>query len=211
MAQTTSTTSPASKQWGLKVGINFPKYKFKNNDTKNEQTNFATNFHVTGYLDLPLRGHYLRLQPALSLQGKGSEYINTGTLGNSMEIKENIIVLEIPVNIVGRIPVSKTGTYLFLGAGPYAGVSLLGERKTKNSTSTEETSKKLKFGDEDNIGSDSKRIDFGLNFSAGLQLAKGFNIGTGYGLGLTDLRPIPIPNEGKTMNRVLSFSIGYAF
>ncbi|HCN83952.1 MAG TPA: PorT family protein, partial [Sphingobacteriaceae bacterium] len=44
-----------------------------------------------------------------------------------------------------------------------------------------------------------------------VQLNSGFNIGAGYGLGLTDLRPSGSGGNGKQTNRVLSFSVGMAF
>jgi hypothetical protein len=54
-------------------------------------------------------------------------------------------------------------------------------------------------------------VDFGVNFLGGLQLSNGFNVGAGYGLGLTDLRSTGTGGNGQMTNRVLSFSVGYAF
>jgi hypothetical protein len=147
------------------------------------------------------------IQPGLSLQGKGAEYFDVADI----EIKENIMWLEVPVNLVGKIPLGATGTNLFLGAGPYGAVGLAGEIKTENEKTDQSTTQKIKFGDEDNNNASRKRTDFGVNFLGGIQLSNGFNIGAGYGLGLTDLRPNGTGGNGQVTNRVLSFSLGYAF
>lgn len=209
-AQSTTTSTVGSTKWGLKAGVNLAKYSFGADDTKNESTNQATNFHVTGYLDLPL-GKMFSVQPGLSLQGKGAEYFDAPVFGNDIEIKENIMWLEVPVNFVGKIPLGATGTSLFLGAGPYGAVALAGEIKTENESTDQSTTTKLKFGDEDNNNASRKMVDLGVNFLGGLQLNNGFNIGAGYGLGLTDLRPKGTGGNGQMTNRVLSFSLGYSF
>ena len=204
---TTKTSSVGTTKWGLKAGVNLAKYSYGADDAKNESTDQATNFHVTGYLDLPLGGRMFSIQPGLSLQGKGAEYFDVADI----EIKENIMWLEVPVNLVGKIPLGATGTNLFLGAGPYGAVGLAGEIKTENEKTDQSTTQKIKFGDEDNNNASRKRTDFGVNFLGGIQLSNGFNIGAGYGLGLTDLRPNGTGGNGQVTNRVLSFSLGYAF
>jgi hypothetical protein len=69
---------------------------------------------------------------------------------------------------------------------------------------------KLNIGN--NSGDDLKALDFGVNFLAGYQLNSGLNFGAGYGLGLTNLRPTSTSATNvEQNNRVLSFSIGYAF
>ena len=211
-AQTNTTTSTVGNtKWGLKVGVNLAKYSFGEDDAENPETDHATNFHVTGYLDLPLGGRMFSVQPGLSLQGKGAEYFDDEILGNSVEVKENIMWLEVPVNLVGKIPLGATGAQLFLGAGPYGALGLAGEIKTENKTTDQATTQKIKFGDEDNSGASRKALDFGVNFMGGFQLNNGFNVGAGYGLGLTDLRPSGTGGNGQMTNRVLSFSVGYAF
>ncbi len=211
-AQTTTKTSTVgTTKWGLKAGVNLAKYSYGADDAENSETDHATNFHITGYLDLPLGGKMFSIQPGLSLQGKGAEYFDNTILGNKIEQQENIMWLEVPVNLVGKIPLGATGTNLFLGAGPYGAVGLAGEIKTENETTDQSTTQKIKFGDEDNNDASRKRTDFGVNFLGGIQLSNGFNVGAGYGLGLTDLRPSGTGGNGQMTNRVLSFSVGYAF
>lgn len=202
-AQTTTSTVGTTK-WGLKVGVNLAKYSFGNDDGDNPTTDHATNFHVTGYLDLPV-GSMFSVQPGLSLQGKGAEFSDD----TNFEVKDNTMWLEVPVNLVGKIPLGATGTSLFLGAGPYAAFGLSGERQTTDKILNTETERDFEFGDES--GDDLKALDFGVNFTGGIQLNSGFNIGAGYGLGLTDLRPSGSGGNGQINNRVISFSVGYAF
>jgi hypothetical protein len=188
-------------RYGLKVGVNLPKYVFDNPNSANSETNTTTNFHVTGYLDAPL-GSTFSLQPGLSLQGKGGEFFSSATT----EVKQNTLWVEVPVNLVAHLP-SAAGTHFFLGAGPYAAFAVAGQNKTTSGSTTTET--ELSFGNDS--GDNLKGIDFGFNFLGGIQLS-GFNIGAGYGIGLTDLRPSGNGgNNGEQRNRVWSFSVGFGF
>lgn len=211
-AQTSTTTSTVGNtKWGLKVGVNLAKYSYGADDAENPETDHATNFHVTGYLDLPLGGMF-SVQPGLSLQGKGAEYFDDDILGTRVETKENVMWLEVPVNFVGKIPLGATGTNIFLGAGPYGAYALSGEIKTEvegAGNDDNDSTEKLNFGNDDS--DDRKALDFGINFLGGVQLNNGFNIGAGYGLGLSDLRPSGSGGNGQMTNRVLSFSVGYSF
>ena len=64
------------------------------------------------------------------------------------------------------------------------------------------------FFNNDNL----KSVDFGVNFLAGYQLSSGLNFGAGYGLGLTNLTPTSTSSTNvEQNNRVLSFTLGYAF
>jgi hypothetical protein len=116
---------------------------------------------------------------------------------------------EIPVNLVGRIPLGSTGTNFFIGAGPYAAFAISGEENTIITSSGNENKRDIEFGNE---ASDMLRgIDFGINGMAGFQLVNGINLGVGYGLGLRDLNPGGLGGNNQKNNRVLSFSVGYQF
>jgi len=198
----TSTSTIGGTKWGLKAGVNLAKYSFGNDDGDNPTTDNTTNFHVTGYLDLPVGGVF-SVQPGLSLQGKGGENTIAG-----INYKINTMAIEVPVNLVAKMPIGVTGTSIFLGAGPYASYAISGEQKiTDNSNNTIKSD--LEFGNDD--GDDLRSGDFGINFLGGVQLNNGFNIGAGYGLGLSDLRPNGNGGNGQINNRVLSFSVGFAF
>lgn len=192
--------SASSTHWGLKAGVSIPKYSFGKDNAANDETKTTTNFHVTAYLDAPL-GSMFAIQPGVSLQGKGGKYFDSGTT----EVKQNTMWVEVPVNFVAKFP--GAGTNFFLGAGPYAAAAIAGQNKLTTSGSSSESD--LNFGND--AGDDLKGMDFGLNFIGGVQMNSGFNVGAGYGLGLTDLRPSGSGGNGKQTNRVWSFSVGYAF
>jgi hypothetical protein len=200
IAQTTTSSSVKSR-FGLKGGLSLPKYKYVNNDanTSNE-TETTTNFHVTGYADVPVSDLF-SIQPGISLQGKGAKYFDNGTT----QVEDNILAIEVPVNLLVNLPAGPG--HLFIGGGPYAGFNISGQREVISGTTSES---KLNIGN--NSGDDLKALDFGVNFLAGYQLNSGLNFGAGYGLGLTNLRPTSTSATNvEQNNRVLSFSIGYAF
>lgn len=187
--------------YGLKAGVSLPKYSFGADDADNGETNTTVNFHVTGFLDAPIGGMF-SLQPGISLQGKGGEFFDSG----STEVKQNTMWVEVPVNLVGKTPLSG-GTSLFFGAGPYAALAIGGQNKATTGSSSTESD--LDFGND--AGDDLKGTDFGLNFLGGIEMNSGFSVGAGYGLGLTDLRPNGSGGNGKQTNRVWSFSVGVHF
>jgi hypothetical protein len=200
IAQTTTSSSVKSR-FGLKGGLSLPKYKYVNNDanTSNE-TETTTNFHLTGYADVPV-SNLFSIQPGISLQGKGAKYFDNGTT----QVEDNILAIEVPVNLLVNLPAGPG--HLFIGGGPYAGFNISGQREVISGTTSES---KLDIGN--NSGDDLKALDFGVNFLAGYQLNSGLNFGAGYGLGLTNLRPTSTSATNvEQNNRVLSFSIGYAF
>jgi len=178
--------------YGLRAGVNIPKYSLDN-----ESTESNTGFFVTGYLDAPVSPNF-SIQPGLSLQNKGGKW----TPGSSSEIKESVMSLDIPVNAVAKFPTG-SGNF-FIGAGPYVGFALSGKRKGEIGEGDVKIERDLNFGSDDT--DDLKRTDFGVNFLAGYQLTNGFQINAGYGLGLTNLAPAP---GDKAKNRVWSIGIGF--
>ncbi len=199
-AQTNNTTT--TTRFGLKGGVNLPKYKYVNDaeNTSNE-TESTTNFNLTGYADIPV-GSYFSVQPGLSLQGKGAKYFESG----NNKVEENVLAIEIPVNLLVNLPVGPGKIYL--GGGPYAGFNVSGQRKLTTGSGTAESD--LKIGNDS--GDDIKALDFGLNALVGYQLSSGLNFGAGYGFGLTNLTPTSTSNTNiEKNNRLLSFTVGYAF
>lgn len=179
--------------YGLRAGVNIPKYSIGNGSTQSN-----TGFFVTGYLDAPV-SPYFSIQPGLSLQNKGGKWEPT----SSIETKESVMSLDIPVNLVAKLPTGGSGNF-FVGAGPYVGFGLSGKRKGDVLNGAVQGDRDINFGSNEN--DDLKRTDFGINFLAGYQLTNGFQINAGYGLGLTNLAPAP-GDEAK--NRVWSIGIGF--
>lgn len=197
------TTVPPVK-WGLKAGVSLPRYHYQNNNGDDHETGSTTNFHITGYADVPV-STYFSVQPGISLQGKGGKFWDT----NDLEYKHNTMWIEVPINFVGKVPLGTTGAKLFLGAGPYVAFGIHGETELENTNNGDSMTNDFSFGN----GSDDalKGTDAGVNFLGGFEFSNGINIGAGYGLGLVDLRPNGEGGNGKMTQRVLSFSLGYSF
>lgn len=200
-AQTTSTAT--TTRFGLKGGVNLPKYKYVDDDANTStDTKTTVNFNLTGYADIPV-GSYFSVQPGISLQGKGAKLSDAN---DDNKIEDNVLSIEIPVNLLANLPAGPG--HFYLGGGPYAGFNIAGQRKTTLLGATTETD--LKFGNSDD--DDIKALDFGFNVLAGYQLSSGLNFGAGYGFGLTNLIPTSTSStNGEANNRVWSFTIGYAF
>lgn len=181
--------------FGLKAGVNFPKYNVSGSNNTYE-TSASTNFHVTGYLDAPL-GSAFAIQPGISLQGKGAK-IEVGNLGS---FTQSTMWIEVPVNLVAKVPLG--GSNFFLGAGPYIGFGLSGKNKYESSWGSVEDD--FEFGKNGSL----KSTDFGLNFTTGFQLNSGLLLHAGYGLGLTDLATNN-NSDNKLTNRVFSVGLGFA-
>jgi hypothetical protein len=185
--------------FGLKAGVNFPKYNFSG-DNATFETNTTTNFHITGFLDAPLANNF-SIQPGLSLQGKGAELMSN-SLGT---LKQHTMYVEVPVNFVAKVPTGLSGNF-FIGAGPYVGFGISGENKFDSDWGA--ANEEFEFGKDGTL----KSTDFGLNFIAGFQLPGGFMIHGGYGLGLSDIRGSNndyFPND-KLTNRVWTIGLGFA-
>src|SRR5690606_26891120 len=162
--------------FGIKAGVNFPKYNFSGNDNSIE-TDASTNFHVTAFLDAPIFTDYLYVQPGISLQGKGAKFAEGSFMGEDYRVTQNTMWLEIPVNLVAKAPTGQTG-HLFVGAGPYVGFGLSGKNKVTGGNGDASEVGDFKFGSEN----DQKGTDFGLNFIGGYQFNNGLIIHGGYGL-----------------------------
>lgn len=195
---TVAFAQTSSLGFGLKAGVNFPKYNFSGSNS-NFETNSSTNFHVTGFLDAPL-GRNFSVQPGISLQGKGGELLSS-SVGT---VTQNTMWLEVPVNLVAKVPMGNSN--FFIGAGPYIGFGLSGKNKYDSDwVSAEE---EFEFGSDGTL----KSTDFGVNFIAGFHLGQGFLIHAGYGLGLSDIRASnnEFFPEDRLTNRVFSVGLGFA-
>lgn len=198
MMGTVAFAQTSSLGFGLKAGVNFPKYNFSGSNS-NFETNSSTNFHVTGFLDAPL-GRNFSVQPGISLQGKGGELLSS-SVGT---VTQNTMWLEVPVNFVAKVPMGNSN--FFIGAGPYIGFGLSG--KNKYDTNLGDAEEEFEFGSDGTL----KSTDFGVNFVAGFHLSQGFLIHAGYGLGLSDIRASNnefFPDDRLT-NRVFSVGLGFA-
>lgn len=148
------------------------------------------------------------VQPGVFFSMKGARSTQSASLLGipvKQKLKINLSYFEVPLNLGYRYVAGNAGS-LFVTAGPYLGYALSGTWKTETSASTGTITTKdnIKFGSDKG---EMKRLDVGLNFSAGYQLPVGLYLRVQYGLGLTNLYHT---SNGTYKNNVLAFSLGYA-
>jgi Outer membrane protein beta-barrel domain len=161
------------------------------------------------------------LESGLLLEGRGAKansYFTSVTDDNYVKTKFNPLYLEVPLNLVLRVPLEKT-TNIFFNAGPYAAVGVGGKSKTESKVfgATSSSSNNIKFSNDDPFTSDQddaaydklKRFDFGLNFGGGLDLGK-IILKLNYGFGLTKINSTQSDNgaDDKNKYRTVSISLG---
>lgn len=207
-----------SISYGVKAGLTFPTFALSGSETVDFPDSKANpSFFLGGFVDVVISQQF-SIQPGINVIGKGVKYKETATevesgttYTYSASATINTLYLEIPVNVVGKIPMG-TGN-VFVGAGPYFGYALSGKTKAKFSISgggdsySDSSTEDLEFGSEDG---EYKRIEFGFNFLGGYQLKNGLNINLGYGLGLSNVINNTSGN-GKASNRVLYVGLGLNF
>jgi hypothetical protein len=190
-------------EFGVKGGVNFVKTnipsQYKDDPLVSGKT--LTTFSVAAFMDFKF-GNF-SYQPAVSFTGKGRQVFYKGQEADGIDVteKNNLYYLQVPMNIIYRLPITMGN--LYAGVGPYVAVGLLG--KTKYITSATTETHNIKFG---NNETDIKSTDFGADIIAGLKLKNGLLIGLNYDLGLTNISN----NKGDNIkNRVLGVSAGFVF
>ncbi len=161
----------------------------------------------------------MSIQAGLGLSGKGASFTyGDKSSGTWYELKTNPLYLELPVNIVGKIPLGSNSN-IFFGAGPYGAMGIGGKYKVTGEVLGFNYSKEdgITFSNDDPTNGqngesgDLKRFDFGLNFLAGIEI-KHITLNANYGLGLVNIKPGSKNNDNdKYKNRVFSLSVGYLF
>lgn len=203
---TNKTIAQQELGFGLKAGVNFPKYNFSGDDGPNFETGSLTSFHVTAFLDAPIAEDWFYVQPGISLQGKGAKITDNG----DSRYKQQTMWIEVPVNFVAKFPVADAGSF-FLGAGPYVAFGISGKNKWESGNQTvEQDIADFDFGSNGAL----KSTDFGLNFIGGYEFSNGLMIHGGYGMGLTNLST-NLSNQQqqgrdyKQTNRVWTVGLGF--
>lgn len=191
--------------------------------TKSGQTqdnNLLTTFNV-GILSRFNLSQPIDLESGLLFEGRGSKansYFGSTNDDNYVKTKFNPLYLEVPLNVVVRIPLQKKMN-IFFNAGPYAAMGIAGKSTTDSKIvgATTSSSSNIKFSNDDPFTSQQddaaydkiKRFDFGLNFGGGLDLGKVL-LKVNYGFGLTKINSTQSNNSADDKNkyRTLSISVG---
>ena len=196
-----STTVFSQARFGIKGGINLANQKIKasvGGQSGSELGDGIVSFHVGGVAEIPLSPS-IAFRPELLLSGKGSNL--DGTLnGSSGTVELRPYYIEIPLNLVFTHDFPD-GLHFIAGAGPSIGIGAFGKVKYQS------------LSDDAFQDSGFKRLDFGINLLAGLELNSGLTFGVNFTPGLAniygqdDVQGIDI----TWTNRVCAFSVGYMF
>ena len=193
------------------VGVNLSNASVTTNvlGSNSLDTKMKLGIKAGAVVDIPIVGG-LFVQPGAFFSMKGYKSSSTFTVLNITTESKGTFSLnyvEIPLNLGYRYTIGDAGS-VFVTAGPYLGYAFSGKSKVKNTVNgntVTDTETDVEFGSETN---EMKPLDFGLNFSAGYQLSMGLYVRAQYGLGLSDLSNTSLASH---KNRVLAFSVGYAF
>jgi hypothetical protein len=162
------------------------------------------------------------LESGLLFTGRGSKaetYFTSGnTSDNYVKTKFNPYYIEVPLNLVVRVPVKSTHG-LFFHAGPYAAIGVAGKYTTDQKLLgvSSHSENDIEFSNDDPFTSTQedaayyklKRFDLGLNIGGGFDLGK-LILKVNYGHGFTKINSTESNSSADDKNkyRTLSFSVG---
>jgi hypothetical protein len=212
-------TTANSQKLYVQGGVNLANISTSNSGAT-QKSNLLTTFNA-GIMARSNAAEPIALEAGLLLEGKGSKtdtYITSSTDDNYVKTKFNPLYLQLPVNLVVRLPL-QSNTNIFFNAGPYVAMGIGGKSKTeikimgnvtKSSTDIEfnndDTSKN---GQEDAIYNKLKRFDYGVNVGGGFDL-QSVILKVNYGLGLAKINSTQTDNSENNKNkyRTVSISVG---
>jgi len=188
---------------GINISNTTSKYEF-GGTTYESETESKIGLKAGAVVNIPVvKGFFI--QPGLFYSMKGNK-ITEETNGIDVKVTTSLNYLEVPVNLGYEFDFGNAGG-VFVTAGPYLGYAFSGKRKGEGSFggTTVSVDDDVEFGSGTN---EMKRLDYGVNFSAGYRSPFGVYVRAQYGLGLANLAN---PEGATTKNKVLAFSVGYAF
>jgi hypothetical protein len=154
------------------------------------------------------------VESGLLVKGKGAK-VERGSGNNFYKVTFNPLYLELPVNLVVRLPIS-TSANIFIHGGPYIAAGIAGKSKFEGQLLgiSASNTENIKFTSADPNANDQaysklKRFDYGLNIGAGIDLKKVLlKVNYGYGLAKIDSKQTNNDANGKDKYRTLSISLG---
>ncbi|KAA9041939.1 PorT family protein [Ginsengibacter hankyongi] len=219
IAMLSGTITLAKSQVYVQGGVNLANItQTKSGETQDNNMLTTFNAGILGRFNL---SKPVDLESGLLLQGRGAKantYFSGSTDDNYVKSKFNPLYLEVPLNVIVRLPIQKDMN-VFLNAGPYAAMGFAGKSKTESKIlgATSTSSENIKFSNDNPFTSQQddaaynkiKRFDFGLNFGGGLDLGKVL-LKLNYGFGITKINSTQSNNSADNKNkyRTLSISLG---
>ncbi|HEY5371555.1 MAG TPA: porin family protein [Hanamia sp.] len=202
----------AKSQVYIQGGLNLANISNSNSGSVNKN-NMLTTFNA-GLLARTNSSGALAFESGLLLDGRGAKVEGSSGIAN-YKVTFNPLYLELPVNVVVRLPLTST-TNIFINGGPYVAMGIAGKSKFDGqlgSISGSQT-QNIKFtnadpNDNDQAYSKLKRFDYGLNIGAGVDL-KAVLLKVNYGYGLAKINSTQTNNgeNDKNKYRTISISLG---
>jgi hypothetical protein len=207
---------------GVKGGWNLSSISV-NNDGSVDNDKSLSGFNIGVIADFPLVPRILSFQPGVFYTTKGAK-LESGDKNSTTSVYRKFTTrpsyIEVPLNIVGKIPVG-ADTRLFAGIGPYFAFGVAGKNKVSSSIGgvTTTTESDIKWDDDTpfntgdpNQGYDKlKRFDWGGNLMVGAEI-HGLILSAQYGLGFAKINSGGDDSRNdKNKNRVFSLSAGFLF
>jgi hypothetical protein len=210
----------AKAQLYIQGGVNFANIT-KTSTGQTEDNNILTTFNA-GLLGRFGLSKVIDLESGVLFTGRGSKaetYFTSGsTTDNYIKTKFNPYYIEVPLNLVVRVPVKGTKG-LFFHAGPYAAIGITGKSTSdsKFGVLSGHSERDIEFANDDPFTSQQddasyyklKRFDFGANVGGGFDLGK-LLLKVNYGYGFTKINSTESNNSADDKNkyRTISFSLG---
>lgn len=201
-----SVTVFSQARFGIKGGLNLANQKLKVSfmgQSADQSGDGIVAFHIGGVAEIPIAQHFA-FRPELLLSGKGTNFDGEDPdTGEPIKAKFRPFYLELPLNVVYAHETA-TGLKLYAGAGPSIGYGIFG--KAKSGSQSDDFFQDGAF----------KRLDFGVNILAGLELTSGLTFGVNFTPGLANISDVETGGLGfdgdlKWTNTVVGFSVGYMF
>jgi Outer membrane protein beta-barrel domain len=188
----------------------------RTNSGQTDKTNILPTFNA-GFMGRFGLSKTFDLESGILFTGRGSKaetYFNGGN--DYVKTKFNPLYLEVPLNLLFKIPVNNAGTGIFFNAGPYIAMGVAGKSKmdARLAGLNSSSSSNIKFSNDDPLTSEQddaaynklKRFDYGLNFGAGVDFKK-LLVKVNYGLGLAKINSTQSDNSVNDKNKYRTWSI----
>lgn len=209
----------ASSQTYVQGGVNLANIT-KSASGETQDNNMLTTFNA-GLMHRFNVASVFAVETGIKVDGRGAKantYFGSSKDDNYIKTKFNPIYLEVPLNLVVKLPI-QDNMGVFINAGPYAAMGIAGKAKadSKFLGVSSSSSKNIKFNNDDATTSGQegaaynklKRFDFGLNLGAGVDLGA-ILVKVNYGMGFDKISSMQTDNNKNDKNkyRTLSLSLG---
>jgi hypothetical protein len=203
----------AKSQVYLQGGVNLANIT-KTSSGETQKNNMLTSFNA-GIMARSNSSEAIALEAGLLLDGRGSKTESTTSSDTYYKATFNPLYLEVPVNVVVRLPLQSKNN-IFLNAGPYIAMGIAGKSKVEGRTAgvAFNSSQDITFTSTDPTANDQayskiKRFDYGANIGAGFDLGK-LLLKVNYGIGFAKINSTQTNNstDSKNKYRTLSFAVG---